>query len=312
MSTRQSRAGAKTRSDPKNHPDAGGEKRAPRLGGDIGGVLPGPEVLETAGAVADPDGDQGAAGADRCISPAPAGNGIVGAASIDFRFGMKKGDAAYHAVRRSILLGRLGPGDALIEQKIAEEINCSQGTVREALLRLEQDGLVARRGYRGTVVSATSIDEAAEMVRIRVQLECLAIARSLPLSDCAVAALFALADEMDAATRAGDYYRCSELDRDFHMLLFRQAGLSSLDAVLNRCALHVHRFTFMNAEAVAPDPRLGDIHRALIGDFERTDAAGACGLIKAHIQRVMRRFAPPLEAAVERAARAFALDCGPD
>jgi DNA-binding GntR family transcriptional regulator len=50
-------------------------------------------------------------------------------------------------------------------------MGCSQGTVREALLRLEQDGLVTRRGYRGTVVSTTSLEEAAQMARIRIALE---------------------------------------------------------------------------------------------------------------------------------------------
>ena len=68
----------------------------------------------------------------------------------------RKGNAVYHAVKRAIILGTLAPGAGLLEQQIAAAMGCSQGTVREALLRLEQDGLVARRGYHGTVVSDTS------------------------------------------------------------------------------------------------------------------------------------------------------------
>ena len=49
---------------------------------------------------------------------------------------VRKGDAAYHTVRRSILLGHFQAGELLLEQRIAERLNCSQGTVREALLRL--------------------------------------------------------------------------------------------------------------------------------------------------------------------------------
>ena len=77
---------------------------------------------------------------------------------------MRKADAAYHAVRRSILLGHFQPGEMLLEQRIAERLNCSQGTVREALLRLEQDGLVSRRGYQGTVVS-TAMPAALTIMR---------------------------------------------------------------------------------------------------------------------------------------------------
>src|SRR4029434_3333263 len=79
----------------------------------------------------------------------------------------RKSNAVYHSVKRAILLRRLEPGQALLEQQIAAAMGCSQGTVREALLRLEQDGLVARRGYRGTVVSTTSLEEAAASGRHR-------------------------------------------------------------------------------------------------------------------------------------------------
>ncbi|HFA59489.1 MAG TPA: GntR family transcriptional regulator, partial [Rhodospirillales bacterium] len=73
----------------------------------------------------------------------------------------RKSSAVYHALRRAILLHRVPPGQMLLEQQIASTMGCSQGTVREALLRLEQDGLVERRGYRGTCVSDTSEAEAA-------------------------------------------------------------------------------------------------------------------------------------------------------
>ena len=53
----------------------------------------------------------------------------------------RKSNAVYHSVKRAILLRRLEPGQAPLEQQIMAAMGCSQGTVREALLRLEQDGL---------------------------------------------------------------------------------------------------------------------------------------------------------------------------
>jgi len=209
--------------------------------------------------------------------------------------GVKKADVAYHAVRRAILLGRLKPGDALIEQKIAEEFGCSQGTVREALMRLEHDGLVARRGYRGTMVSEPSVAEAAEMARIRIRIECLGIRQSAGAFDQeTVASLMSITEEMDEATARNDYYRGSELDRAFHMAVFRQAGFPALEPILNRCALHVHRFTFKDAEEAQPDRRFGETHRALIRTFAAGGSAAAETALRAHIEGVLGRFAPYL------------------
>jgi len=209
--------------------------------------------------------------------------------------GVKKADVAYHAVRRAILLGRLKPGDALLEQKIAEEFGCSQGTVREALMRLEHDGLVARRGYRGTLVSEPSVAEAAEMARIRIRIECLGISQSAGAFDQeTVDRLMAITDEMDQATKRNDYYRGSELDREFHMAVFRQSGFPALEPILNRCALHVHRFTYKDAEEAQPDSQFGEGHRALIRVFETGDGAAAQKALREHIEGVLKRFAPYL------------------
>lgn len=209
--------------------------------------------------------------------------------------GAKKADVAYHAVRRAILLGRLKPGDGLLEQKIAEEFGCSQGTVREALMRLEHDGLVARRGYRGTMVSEPSVAEAAEMAHIRIRIECLGIRQSVGSFDqeC-IDRLMSITEEMDKATQRNDYYGGSELDREFHMTIFRQAGFPALEPILNRCALHVHRFTYKDAEDAAPDSQFGETHRALIRIFAAGDGTPAEDALRAHIEGVLGRFAPYL------------------
>lgn len=214
---------------------------------------------------------------------------------------LRKGEGAYHAVRRAILLGHMKPGDAILEQRIAEQLSCSQGTVREALLRLEQNGLVARRGYRGTVVSTTSVEEAAQMVQIRLQLECAATARLAgALAPETVDELLALTEAMDEGTRARDFYRCSELDREYHVRLLRAAGLCGLEPILNRCTLHIHRFTFHDAETLEPDFAIGDKHRALLHSIAGGDVRAAETAIRSHIDEVIARWAPPIEDEVRR------------
>jgi predicted transcriptional regulator len=57
-----------------------------------------------------------------------------------------KAGAAFNALKRDIMLGTLAPGTGLTELELAAHFQCSQGTVREALLQLQEEGLVRRRG----------------------------------------------------------------------------------------------------------------------------------------------------------------------
>ena len=68
--------------------------------------------------------------------------------------------AIQEALRRLIVIGRLAPGTPLVETQLAAEFRSSQAPVREALMKLQETGLVVRNGYHGTVVASTSMDEA--------------------------------------------------------------------------------------------------------------------------------------------------------
>jgi DNA-binding GntR family transcriptional regulator len=219
-----------------------------------------------------------------------------------------KGNVVYHAVKRAILLRRLPPGQALIEQQIAAAMACSQGTVREALLRLEQDGLVARRGYQGTVVSNTSMDEAVHMARIRLVLETESARRAAgACNEADFARLDAIIRRMGEAEAAHDGYELSELDRAFHLTIFQTAALAVLEPVLTRCALHVHRFTFGNGpKGITPDNRVGlpstvDQHRLVRDAIASRDPDVAARSMRHHIETIIGYWSPNLLDAVRRA-----------
>lgn len=229
-------------------------------------------------------------------------NPLLGSQAALSPLGVRKGDAAYHAVRRAILLGDLQPGAALMEQKIAGELACSQGTVREALLRLEQDGLVSRRGYRGTIVSTISIEEAIEMAWIRIRIECLGLRSTVQhLRPQMLEELEHITERMDEAAGSDDYYLCSELDREFHLTLYRQSDLPALEPILNRCALHIHRFTYDDADRKVADTTLGQRHRILIEALRSGDPASAETAITDHIEQVLKLWAPALTPALRPA-----------
>ncbi len=213
---------------------------------------------------------------------------------------IRKGSAVYHALKRSILLREVLPGEPLVEQTIGGRMGCSQGTVREALMRLNEDGLVERRGYRGTIVSEVSVSEVAQMARIRIDLEVMSIklaARRFGADDSA--RLRRILADMEEAFDNRDGYMQSELDRMFHLTIFQISGLKSLEPILKRCALSLHRFTFGNPDDNNDRLRPAEAHENILLALEAGDPAAAAGASAEHIKSVIHRWSPTLDAALE-------------
>lgn len=155
---------------------------------------------------------------------------------------MRPRDAIYATVKRRIVLNELRPGVVLTELGLAADLGCSQGPVREALMRLQEDGLVLRSGHRGTVVTPLNPDEAEEILALRRRIEIRAAPRAAAAVDAsALERLDRLRHRMLAAAERGDEYELIELDTAFHLEIFRLAGLRALEQILVRCMLHSHR-----------------------------------------------------------------------
>ena len=226
----------------------------------------------------------------------------------DAKIGGRKADQAYLFIKRAIVLHQLAPEAQLREQSLARQFACSQGTVREALMRLTEDGLVARHGYRGTFVTSTSLAEVSEMVRVRLSIERRAaqMISRLDVQEADRTTLDRLLAEMDQAHEAQDFFRGSELDRAFHAEVARVAGLGQLSPVLQRCALHIHRFTLSSIEVpreFSQESGIGDEHRALLHALLSTTEEQAEAAIVAHLQNVLLRWAPSIYETV--GAKAF-------
>ncbi|MDD7909607.1 GntR family transcriptional regulator [Pseudovibrio exalbescens] len=188
----------------------------------------------------------------------------------------RKSDFVYYGLKEKIIIGALKPGQVLGEQQIAAEYHCAQGTVREALIQLDNNGLVCKHDYRGTHVAPLCRDEALQMVYIRRQLEQVAARRvASKLSDEGFEELKLVVAAMHKTAADGRTYLCSEYDRKFHGLLFRESGLVGLEPILNRCALHMHRFT-MNGrteELDAEDVRRRHTHILEVYKYGTPDEA---------------------------------------
>lgn len=195
---------------------------------------------------------------------------------------------AFDALKHDIMLGLLAPGDPLVEMELAARFACSQGTVREALLQLQEEGLVRRLGHRGTQVSDCTADEAVEMFRVRQQIECNGVVRALARpSRSLVADLEGLAEAMLEAARDDDEMRLAAFDRDFHRRLFRDADLPALDPILHRCLVHNHRFKISQSAGVRDLVATAQRHRPVVEAVARGDAEAATRTLHHHIATIV-------------------------
>jgi len=199
-----------------------------------------------------------------------------------------KSGEVYEAVKRDIMLGELPPGEPLIEMELAALFGCSQGPVREALLQLQEEGLVIRQGHRGTRVASCTADEAVEMFRLRQSIECRGVIRAVQHpSRTLVADLKRLVEDMEDAARAGDEYRLAEFDRDFHRRLLRDANLPALDPILHRCLVHNHRFKISQSKQERDLVATARRHVAIVEAVERSDATTAVQALAHHIATIV-------------------------
>jgi DNA-binding GntR family transcriptional regulator len=196
-------------------------------------------------------------------------------------------DLVYGIVKRRIILNELTPETVLTELGLAHEIGCSQGPIREALLRLQEDGLVARSGRR-TIVTRLTAEEADEMLALRRRIETRgALKAALHADGQALQDLRGILATMKEAAAQGDEYRVIEADKDFHLALFRLSGLDALGQILARCIMHSNRYKLWAPEHRRPLIETARRHDVLYERLAAGDGSGLAVALGSHIDTIV-------------------------
>jgi len=196
-------------------------------------------------------------------------------------------DQAYEVMRERILNGAMPGGSPVRQDTVADELGVSKIPLREALTRLEQDGLVISFPNRGFIVRSMSADEAEEVFELRLKLEPDATARACLKVDktdqeAAEAALRAL--ERD--TSPGDMQNVV-LNRKFHMALVSPGvGLITRQFV-ERLNVLAERYVRMYLLPIGRDNRAHMEHRNLLDAWLSRQPDRVAELSTAHISGIL-------------------------
>jgi DNA-binding GntR family transcriptional regulator len=156
----------------------------------------------------------------------------------------------HETLRREILLGMLGLGELLRQDEIAARFEVSRIPVREALKTLAAEGLVELRPHQRAIVRKYSAAEIGEIFLIRSILEPKAGALAcLRLGEEDLEALRSMLQQMEQSGEPADLVRYLELNRAFHMTIYRAAGSPTLVRLLEQFLDQSTRFIHLYLRA---------------------------------------------------------------
>lgn len=191
-------------------------------------------------------------------------------------------DIVFDALRQAIIEGEISEGEPLRQDEIARMFNTSRIPVREAISRLEAQGLVVTQRYKGAVVAALSAEEAAEIFDLRALLEPEIIRSSVP--QFTAETLAEARTHFDAFATSTDPLHWGDLNRAFHAALYGASPLGYFREVAETAMDRVDRY--IRAQLVMSDgmSRANAEHLAILEACEEGDADRAADLTRAHIE----------------------------
>ena len=196
-------------------------------------------------------------------------------------------DQVYHEMLDRILQNVWSTGHQALEQELAEELGVSRTPVREALIRLQRDGLVKVVPRHGMRVLPISLQDIQEIHQILTSLEGLSVelAATRCLSDKELKPLKKTIQRMEAAHRDSDIAAWAQADEDFHCALVHLSGNRILTAVVDDFWGRAQRarLTMLSLRKSTEESTVE--HTSLINAIREGDAPRAREILEAHRKR---------------------------
>lgn len=194
-------------------------------------------------------------------------------------------DRVYENLRADILSNRLQPDSRLQEGAIANALEVSRGPVREALRRLEAEGLVSLIPRRGAVVSSLSREEFLDAYRVREALETLAIRLATPrLEVDDLVELERLHGLMIQHAAAEDLDAFFAANTAFHALIVDRSGNRQLQQFYQPLVNQMRRYQLRSAQLRGGLARSCEEHQMILEAIKAGNAGRAAALLSEHIQ----------------------------
>lgn len=195
-------------------------------------------------------------------------------------------EIAYEVLKKAIITGEIPAGERIVETDYADRLHISRTPLREALRKLERDGLVEYVMRRGVIVHAFTTEDVEQIYTIRNCLEMLTlpdiIANATPED---IASLREMLKKMDELNAKNDVEALSPLARDFHSAITVISGKKRILRVIEGQDEYIRRFSAM---AIRQEDRREQAHAEhfrLVDLIEQKNLPEFEKLMRQHIER---------------------------
>lgn len=194
-----------------------------------------------------------------------------------------RSEGVIDSLREAILTGRYRPGERLVQDELADAFGISRIPLREALRRLEGEGLVLMSPNRGAIVRPLGPKDVVDLYDLRLALESLALRRAAERYADLREATQQRSEEAMHAIAAGDLTTLFHLDRDYHAELAAASDNPHLVAALGGQWSQIMRVMHAYLEIETYPPGIWDDHAAIASAVAHGDGEAAVARLECHL-----------------------------
>ena len=220
-----------------------------------------------------------------CLSPALQREESMGS---DFQIQMNEflplRDVVFNTLRQAILTGELKPGERLMEIHLANKLGVSRTPIREAIRKLELEGLVTMIPRRGAEVAQITEKSMSDVLEVRRAVDALCVELACErISEEELEALKAACDNFEEAVKSGDVKKIAQADVALHDIIVRATGNKRLVQLVKTLSEQMYRYRFEYIKDVSQHDSLVEEHRIIYESILKKDKQTASEAAKLHI-----------------------------
>lgn len=193
-------------------------------------------------------------------------------------------DVVFNTLRQAILRGELKPGERLMEIQLANKLGVSRTPIREAIRKLELEGLVLMVPRKGAEVAEITEKNMLDVLEVRKALEELAAELACErITKEQIQEMKVAAREFENTLKSGDVTKIAEADVRFHDVIIFATDNSRLVTLVNNLREQMYRFRVEYLKQKECYPQLLKEHEAIMEAIEKRDKTAACEIVGSHI-----------------------------
>ena len=194
-------------------------------------------------------------------------------------------DVVFNTLRQAILKGELKPGERLMEIALAERLGVSRTPIREAMRKLEQEGLVVMIPRRGAQVANITEKDLNDVLEVRIALENVAIEKACArMTEEEMRRLWLAAKEFEHTIAEGNLVKLAEADVAFHEVIYQASDNKRLIQVLNNMREQIYRYRVEYLKDENNYPTLMKEHKDIVEGLVRKNKMQVTATMHQHVK----------------------------